>query len=500
MNYEREAKLKKAEYFYIPLRILTVLTVVLLFFPAINPAKIVTGAGQANVNSVNSLFTSAVSYSSLVNGLERAFTKNWLDQGNFVILFIGCLTFLIGVILTSINGCMSVGNLKLKKLGVKFGLPGGFLEVFGSALILVTYLLIDGSCNKDKITYVFPTSIIIFIVLAVVNLGLTVLSSSILPKLGEKDTKYEMESKYKLFLMIMPFIALCFAFSYLPLFSWRYAFTNYQVGDTVFHWTPTGNELNDTSYAFVGFTWFKELIKNPAYVKRILTVLKNTLAMSALGLATSWLPMAFAIFLCEIKSSKYRRFVQTFTTIPNFISWVLIYAIAFAIFNTDGFINTMINSLGGQADTNYLMSDSHMWLKMLAWGTWKGVGWSAIIYISGISGIDQQLYEAATVDGAGRFQRMWHVTVPGLLPTYIVMLIMAIAGILSNGMDQYLVFTNANNKYTIEVLDLYVYNLGIGDGQIPLSTVVGMTKSIISVVLLFVANKASKLIRGESVV
>ena len=141
-----------------------------------------------------------------------------------------------------------------------------------------------------------------------------------------------------------------------------------------------------------------------------------------------------------------------------------------------------------------------MWLKMLAWGTWKGVGWSAIIYISGIAGIDQQLYEAATVDGAGRFQRMWHITLPGLLPTYTVMLIMSIAGILSNGMDQYLVFTNAQNKYSLEVLDLYVYNLGIGSGDIPLSTVVGMMKSIIAVVLLFVANKVAKSVRGENIV
>lgn len=141
-----------------------------------------------------------------------------------------------------------------------------------------------------------------------------------------------------------------------------------------------------------------------------------------------------------------------------------------------------------------------MWLKMLAWGMWKGIGWSAIIYISGIAGIDQQLYEAATVDGAGRFQKMRHVTLPGLLPTYVVMLVMSIAGVLSNGMDQYLVFTNAMNKDMIEVLDLYVYNLGIGNGSIPLSTVVGMAKSIISVILLFVANGISKLIRGNGVV
>ena len=141
-----------------------------------------------------------------------------------------------------------------------------------------------------------------------------------------------------------------------------------------------------------------------------------------------------------------------------------------------------------------------LYLKMLLWGIWKGIGWSAIIYIAGISSIDQQLYEAATVDGAGRFQKMWHVTLPGLLPTYSVMLLLAVAGILSNGMDQYLVFSNANTKQTLEVLDLYVYTLGIGAGKIPLSTVIGMLKTLVSVTLLFMANRISKTVRGESII
>lgn len=205
--------------------------------------------------------------------------------------------------------------------------------------------------------------------------------------------------------------------------------------------------------------------------------------------------MAFAIFLNEIKATKYRRVIQTVTTIPNFISWVLVYSIALAMFSTDGFLNTLI---GGS--TNYMMSSSNMWLKMLLWGMWKGVGWSAIIYIAGLSGIDQQLYESADIDGAGRFQKMWYISVPGLAPTYFVMLLMSIANILSNGMDQYLVFSNANNAAWLEVLDLYVYNLGIGNGIIPLSTVISMLKSLISVILLFSANAASKRLRGQSII
>ena len=223
--------------------------------------------------------------------------------------------------------------------------------------------------------------------------------------------------------------------------------------------------------------------------------------MSFIGRATSWLPMAFAIFLCEMKNIKFRRFVQTFTTVPNFISWVLVYAIAFCIFSTDGFLSSLLVNLGiWQEGQNLLMNGSHTWLKMWLWGTWKGVGWSAIIYISAISGIDQQLYEAATVDGAGRFQKMWNITVPSLLPTFFVLFLMSVANILSNGMDQYLVFKNATNTTSIMVLDLYVYELGIGKGSIPLTTVVSMLKSGVSVLLLFGANRVSKTLRGESII
>lgn len=256
---------------------------------------------------------------------------------------------------------------------------------------------------------------------------------------------------------------------------------------------------------FVGFKWFTYLFQNGATRADIVRVIRNTFAMSGLGLITQWIPMAFAIFLCEVKNLTFRRFIQTFTTVPNFISWVLVYALAIAIFSTDGFINEFARSIGllaeGVDGKNFLMGDHLTWIKMWAWGTWKGVGWSAIIYISGIAGIDQQLYEAATVDGAGRFQKMWNITVPGLLPTFFVLLLMAVAAVLSNGLDQYLVFCTAQNKNHIEVLDLYVYNLGLGSGgSIPLSTVVGMFKSVISVILLFGANSLSKALRGESIV
>lgn len=488
MTEANALKLKRTRIPYMALRVLLVLFVAMLFFPELSPARIVLASGQAKISATASLFTCGISYNSLVDGLGRAFTKGWLLEGWFKLLYAGCLTVLVGTAVAGVGGCMSLGNLRMKN-------PANWLLLFGSAVMLLgtgaitaTYLLIASGANADKITYQFPVGIPIFLGLAVLLTLLSLLVTVMTPK-ADKSEKMEMEPKFRLFLMLMPFLALVFAFSYLPLYSWRYAFYDYTAGGTI---SPEN---------FVGFKWFGILVQNEAYRSRLLTVLKNTLAMSGLGIATSWVPMAFAIFLTEARSARFKRFVQTFTTIPNFISWVLVYAIAFAIFNTDGFINTLLNNFTNSVyDTNYLQDPSHMWLKMLLWGMWKGVGWSAIIYISGIAGIDQQLYEAATVDGAGRFQKMWNITLPGLLPTYVVMLVMSIAGILSNGMDQYLVFTNANNKDIIEVLDLYVYNLGIGNGSIPLSTVVGMAKSVISVVLLFIANTASKWIRGSSVV
>ena len=484
MKNSKIGKERVAGYLYYVTRIGALLSIVLMFFPALNPAKLCD-----YISKNMSLFTSGVSYSGLVSQSTRAFNQGWISESAFVILFISCLITCVGIAAVSVMGCMSIGNLKLKKFGNWFGIGGAITQMLGLGGIYLAYMQIAKTTRPEKVVPNFPFSNwLFFFVIALVILVVTVINQCLLPK-PEAEAKFEMESKYKLFLMFLPFAALTFVFSYLPLFGWRYAFFDYTSGGTL------------SKDNFVGFKWFTMLFENAATRNDIIRVLRNTLAMSGLGLATSWCAMAFAIFLSEIKSTKVRRFVQTFTTIPNFISWVLVYAIAIAIFASDGFISSMmVNSGAWQEGKNMLMGSSHIWLKMLAWGMWKGIGWSAIIYIAGIAGIDQQLYEAATVDGAGRFQKMWHITVPGLIPTFMVLLLMSVAGILNNGMDQYLVFENATNTNVITVLDLYVYKLGIVNGSIPLSTMVGMVKSVVSVVLLFSANAISKLVRGESIV
>ena len=303
----------------------------------------------------------------------------------------------------------------------------------------------------------------------------------------------ELPKKYKLFLMMLPFLVAVFLFSYLPLSGWRYAFYNYKLG------IPMDQQ------EYVGFQWFTSLWSNPAQATETIRVLRNTFAMSGLGLATSWLPLVFAIFLTEIKTGWFKKFVQIFTTLPNFISWVLVFSFALTLFSLDtGVVNNLLLKLGWiQEPVAYLNSSEHIWLKMWLWNTWKTLGWSAIMYLAAIAGIDQELYEAAKVDGAGRWRQIWHITVPGILPTFFVLLLLSISNIVNNGMEQYLVFQNAMNKSTIEVLDLYVYNISLGTrstNTISMATAIGILKSLVSIVLLFLANRFSKAVRGESIV
>ena len=291
----------------------------------------------------------------------------------------------------------------------------------------------------------------------------------------------------KLFLFILPFLILVFIFSYYPLYGWVYAFYDYR----------PPRPFSDAE--FVGLKWFKSLVENDIKINQLLQVLKNTFAMSAITLGTSWLPMFFAVFLNEIKCVPFRKFVQTVTTLPNFISWGLVYSVAFSLFNSTGMINTLLTNLGLIEEPILLLQSSeHVWLTQWLWLTWKNLGWSAIMYIAGISSIDDELFQAAKVDGATRMQIIRHITIPSLLPTFFVLLMMNIGNFLSNGMEQYYVFQNAFNKEHIQVLDLYVYNLAMGSGSYSVSVALSMLKSVVSVILLVTANTVSKLTRGES--
>lgn len=292
--------------------------------------------------------------------------------------------------------------------------------------------------------------------------------------------------KYKLFFLALPFLLMVFAFGYVPLFGWIYSLFHYKAG------------LDLSQMDFVGLENFAKLISNWDDLSR---VMRNTLVMSFLGILASPLPMAFAILLNEIRVPFFKKFVQTTTTLPNFISWIIVFALSFAIFSNEGLIANLLRALGSESTyTAIYGKNSAVWGFQWALGVWKSIGWSGIIYIASISGIDAELYEAARVDGANRFHLIRYITVPGLIPTYFVLLLLGISNMLSNGFEQYFVFYNSLVADRIEVLDYYIYKIGILINDYSYSTVLGITKTVVSVALLFTANLLSKKIRGQSIV
>ena len=305
-----------------------------------------------------------------------------------------------------------------------------------------------------------------------------------LPNPASRQKKWE---SYRLFLLVLPCLALVFVFHYMPLWGWVYAFFQYKPG------------MSLANCKFVGLQNFANLFGNPIMRENLFRVLRNTLGIQAINYLLMPVPMLFAIFLSEIKSTKFQKAVQTLTTLPHFISWVIMFSLMSSLFGSSGLVNSMLAKFGSEATINILTTDKHVWIIQALLYTWKNLGWNAIIYFAAITGLDQEVNEAAMIDGAGRWQRILHITIPLLMPTFFVLLIMSIGNFLNSGIDQYLAFSNALNKEYIEVLDLYVYNLGIGSGQISFSVAVGVMKSIIAIILFTVANTASKKIRGTSV-
>lgn len=291
---------------------------------------------------------------------------------------------------------------------------------------------------------------------------------------------------FREFLYILPFLVIVAIFSYYPLYGWFYAFFDYKPPFPL------------TWDKFVGLKWFTTMVSNKVRISQIVEVLRNTFAISGISLLFSWFPMVFAIFLNEIKFNKFKKFVQTVTTLPNFISWVLVYSVAYSVFSSTGAVNVVAINLGLLNEPEiFLASSEHIWFKMWLWLTWKNAGWAAIMYIAAIAGIDEEMITAAKVDGASRMRIIWHITIPSLLPTYFVIIMLNLANFLSNGFEQFYVFQNAFNKDYIQVLDLYVYNLAMGGGGYSLSVAISMFKSVVSIILLCTANGVSKLVRGQ---
>ena len=293
------------------------------------------------------------------------------------------------------------------------------------------------------------------------------------------------KKRYQLLWMALPFFVLVIMFNYMPLFGWVYSLFNYKPGIPLF------------KCDFVGLKYFKLFLTDRYDMHR---VMKNTITFALIGYVISPLPMIFAIMLNEVRCRPYKKFVQTISTMPNFVSWVIVYSIMFSIFSTDGLLNDWLFSLGLiEKPTNVLADAGAVYWFQTALGQWKSLGWSSIIYLAAISGIDQEMYEAANIDGATRLQSIWYITVPSLMPTFIVLLLLSIGNFVSVGFDQYFVFKNNVNAANIEVLDVYVYRIGLMNTDYSYGVAIGIMKSFVSIVLLFFANSLSKKVRGASI-
>lgn len=291
--------------------------------------------------------------------------------------------------------------------------------------------------------------------------------------------------RLKLLLFTLPLIMFVVAFRYVPIFGWSYAFTDYFVGARL-------GQLN-----FVGFKHFLKIFSGGS---EFLNVLKNTLVLSFLKLFRSPAPMIFAIMISQVKSRRFSRIVQTVSAFPHFVSWILMYSLVFMLFSSEsGAIAMLLRSLSFPGKSvNILAKGDSAWIWMTVLSLIKDLGYEAIIYLAAIAGVDPELYDSASVDGAGRFTKIWHITIPHMIPTYMVLLLLSIASILNSGFEQYFVFQNAFTIDKLEVIDTYTYRQGITRLAYSYSTAVGVYKTLVSIILLTCANFGAKKIRGES--
>ncbi|WP_276356007.1 ABC transporter permease [Cohnella caldifontis] len=229
-------------------------------------------------------------------------------------------------------------------------------------------------------------------------------------------------------------------------------------------------------------------------------VIKNTLGISLIKLIVGFpIPILFALFLNELRSIRFNRVVQTISYLPHFLSWVILGGILTAWLSDVGIVNDILMGLHlVKEPIFYLGEPQYFWTIAVVSDVWKEFGWGAIIYIAAIAGISPELYEAATIDGAGRFQKMRFVTLPGIRGTISILFILAVSGILNSNFDQILVLKNQVNESASNVIDVYVYQVGISQGRFSYSTAVGLVKSVIALFLLLFANSVTKRINQSS--
>lgn len=298
-------------------------------------------------------------------------------------------------------------------------------------------------------------------------------------KKPNKDLWKRIKKQKTLVLMSIPFLIYIFIFCYAPLIGWLMAFQNFKPAKGLFDQT------------WVGLKQFKFLFSDPTFIR----VIRNTLAMSLINLTLSFAcSIGFALLLNEVKNILSKKFVQTVSYLPHFLSWIIVTGIVAQVLSTEtGIVNQLLiwthiidRPINFFADTKYF------WGIVGAANVWKEVGWGSIIYLSAITAINPDLYEAAEIDGAGRFQRMWHITLPGIKPTIFILLIINIGNILNAGFEVQYLLGNGLVQDVSQTIDIFVLKYGISLGNYSLATAAGIFKSMISIILIFLANRFAK--------
>ena len=267
-------------------------------------------------------------------------------------------------------------------------------------------------------------------------------------------------------------------FYYVPLAGWVMAFQDYKPKDGLF-----GSK-------FVGLEKFKFLFSDDVFLRDI----RNTLAMGVLNLVTTFLmAIIFAILLNEVRNMFGKKLVQTVSYLPHFLSWIVVTGILHDALSSTGIINEMLVNLGIlNSPINFFANPGYFWPIVAFANVWKETGWNAIIYLAAITSIDPSLYEAAAIDGAGRWAKIKHVTLPGIKPTIIILLLMNVGNVLNAGFEVQYLLGNGLVQKVSQTIDIYVLKWGISQGDFAIGTAAGIFKSFVSIILIVIANQIAK--------
>lgn len=294
---------------------------------------------------------------------------------------------------------------------------------------------------------------------------------------AKKVKKNNFKRSIPLFIMFIPVIIYYAVMKYVPMGGLIMAFQNYRLNDGIF-----GSE-------FVGLTNFKYIFSTPS----MLNIIRNTLVLGILSFVVSFpFPILLALLINEIRHIKYKKIVQTLVYLPHFLSWVAVGGIVFTLFSQEnGIINSVLKLFGGKAFP--FLYNEGSWISIfLASGVWKEMGFSAIIYLAALGGVDPNMYEAASLDGCGTWKKMFYISIPAIIPTIVVNLILKIGSIASVGFDQvYNLQTSAVNGIA-DVISTWVYRTGLHQMQFSISTAMGMFNSLLSLILVFTTNSIAK--------